>query len=49
MYVARMEDVRKCKQSLWSGNVKGENHVEACKGNIKMGLKILMLKGVAAG
>jgi hypothetical protein len=39
-----MEDVRKCKQSLRSGNLKGENHVEGCKDNIKMGLKKFMLK-----
>jgi hypothetical protein len=44
-----MEDVRKCKQFLWSENLKGENHVEGCKGNIKMGLKKLMLEGVEAG
>ena len=31
--------VRKCKQSLLSGNLKGENHVEGCKDNNKMGLK----------
>jgi hypothetical protein len=41
--------VRICKRSLWPGNLKGENHVEGCKDNIKMDLKILMLKGVKAG
>jgi len=44
-----MVDVRKCKQSLWSGNLKGENHVEGFKDNIKMGLKKSMLEFVEAG
>jgi hypothetical protein len=39
-----MEDVKKCKQPLWSGNLKEENHVERCKDNIKKDLKELMLK-----
>ena len=48
MYVVRMEDVRKCKQSLLSGNLKGENHVVGCKDNNKMGLKQLFLEDVEA-
>jgi hypothetical protein len=44
-----VEDVKKCKQPSWSGNLKEGNHVEGCKNNIKMGLKELMLEGVEAG
>jgi hypothetical protein len=34
---------------LWLENLKGENHVEGCKDNIKMDLKKLVLEGVEAG
>jgi hypothetical protein len=44
-----MKYVRKCKQTLWSGNLKRENHVEGCKDNIKMDFKKLILEGVEAG
>jgi hypothetical protein len=44
-----MEDLKKCRQPLWSENFKEENHVGWCRDNIKKGLKELMLESVEAG